>query len=174
MARRDFRRGAAAIRTRRETQWFRSTDISSPVSLAGGAAIIDQSLAGFSNPITVVRTRGSITIWTDQEANDEDPFGACGMCVVSDQALAIGVSAVPTPITDKDSDLWIMHQYFGLAFQFVSASGSPGVISQRVDFDSKAMRKIPPDTTLIWAVENASASAGLRYLLQFAVLIKLS
>ena len=94
------------------------------------------------------------------------------MCVVSDQAFAIGATAIPTPITDADSDLWIMHQYFAAPFTFGSGTGFSNV-SETFTFDSKAMRKVPEGSRLIWSVEVGS-TVGLSYLLQFAVLVKLA
>ena len=157
--------------SRRLTQWFRAADASAYFPLAAATAVIDQNLANITEPITVIRMRGMISVKSDQTAARETPFGACGACVVSDQALAVGVTAVPTPISDKDSDLWLMHQYF---FAEALPSEIGGTQFSTYAFDSKAMRKIPEGTTLTWMVENASAGFGLEYLLQFAVLIKLA
>ena len=170
--RRAFVRGAAAISNRRLTQWVRAADVSVYTSLGGSTVIIDQSLGGITEPITVVRMRGMIDIISDQEIAIERPFGAVGACVVSDQALAAGVASVPTPISDADSDLWLMHQYFHAPVTHLSSVGYTKV-NQTFEFDSKAMRKIPADTTLIWVVETGS-TVGIRYLLQFATLIKLA
>ncbi len=54
-------------------------------------------------PFTIVRTRGLLIVQSDQVAATEQPFGALGLSVVTDQASAIGISAVPTPITDAGS-----------------------------------------------------------------------
>ena len=158
---------------RRLTQWFRSADVSALTSLAAGAAVLDQSLVG-TEPFTIVRTRGIIWVKSDQSGATETPFGAVGQCVVSDQALAVGVSAVPAPITDKDSDLFMMHQYFAVGLTRLTSVGFDGSVLAGFAFDSKAMRKVPADSAAVWTVENASATAGLEYLLQFATLIKLA
>ena len=170
--RRDFVRGASAIKSRRMTQWFRSTDVTVYTSLGGATAIIDQELAGITEPIIAIWLRGQINVITDQEIATERPFGAVGACVVSDQALAAGVGSVPTPITDKDSDLWLMHQYFHAPVTHLSSVGEARV-DQTFAFDSKAVRKIPADSSIIWVVETGS-TVGIRYLLQFALLIKLA
>ena len=67
-----------------------------------------------------------------------------------------------------------MHQYFGGAFTFISGAGFAGDTFQRYDFDSKAMRKVPEGSQLVWVVENATTAFGMNYLLQFAVLVKLA
>ena len=170
MARRPFR---GARGPRRMTQWVRAADVTVLTPLAANAAIIDQSLGGITEPVTVVRVRGSIWVKSDQTSQDEVPFGAVGCAVVSDQAVAIGVTAVPTPIADANSDLWLMHRYFAMSGYFVSG-GAEHVDGWQFDFDSKAMRKIPTGSTLSFTVENASSAFGLEYLLQFAALIKLA
>ena len=167
------RRAPVARGTRRMTQWFRSADITGYSTLGAATAVIDQSLAGITEPVTAIRCRGIISVQSDQTAASETPFGAVGMCVVSDQAVAVGVTAIPTPITDKDSDLWIMHQYFFAPVAFGSGVGFRN-ISQSYEFDSKAMRKVPEGSTLIWVVENAAVGSGLIFALQFAVLLKLA
>ena len=45
---------------------------------------------------------------SDQSAATELFIGNLGLAVVSDQATAVGVTAVPTPATDRGSDLWFL------------------------------------------------------------------
>jgi len=172
---RSARRGGTTVVAghRRLTQWFRAADVNTSVTLAASTAVLDQSLAGITEPITAVRCRGSIWVGSDQEASEEIWLGAVGMAVVTDQALAAGVGSVPTPITDKDSDSWIMHRYFSGKFLIASGVGIESQGYFEFEFDSKAMRKIPEGSTLIWVVENAG-TVGLEYILQFAVLVKLA
>ena len=94
------------------------------------------------------------------------------MAVVSDQAAAVGVTAVPDPISDSGSDMFLMHQYFAAPFRF-SAAGV-AVIAATFEFDSKAMRKISEDETLVVVVANSNAAHGLEYLLQFRMLLKVN
>ena len=137
------------------TQWFRSADITGVTTLAAGAAILDQSIS-LVEPVTVMRIRGIVWVASDQSAANETQLGAVGAAVVTSQALAIGVTAVPTPITDKDSDAFMLHQYFGNRFVFGDATGFVTRAFERYEFDSKAMRKMPADHGLVFTVENAS------------------
>ena len=158
----------------RLTQWVR-TDAGSGgtgyKSLAVGSAVIDQSLP-FTTAATIIRTRGSVSTVSDQVAANEAPFGAYGICVVSNQAFAIGITAIPTPYTDADSDLWFVHGYWYCPFAFGSAVGFNNV-SQRTDFDSKVMRRISEDETVVMVMENGDATGGISYRFDFATLIKL-
>jgi hypothetical protein len=132
----------------------------------------DQQLLTSAEALTLIRHRGLFHVQSDQIASNENPFGAYGICIVSDQALAIGVTAVPTPYTDADSDLWIVHGYWGAPVKVATAVGFND-ISQRYPFDSKAMRKLSPDETMILVVENGEASGGIQYIFLCATLLKL-
>ncbi len=94
--RQSFRRSGAP---RRSTEWIASAVITGSSSLAAATAVLDQSI-NIAEQSTIVRTRGSLFVKSDQVAANEQPFGALGMAVVTDQANAIGITAMPTPTTD--------------------------------------------------------------------------
>ncbi len=75
---------------------------------------------------------------------------------------------MPTPITDEGSELFFVYQ----AFQTFFATGQ-GVVWQRYDFESKAMRKFEDGEAIVVTLENALAAFGLEYLLKFRLLLKL-
>ena len=160
---------------RRETVWVGSADESVTTALTGGAVVFDQQLtAGILalRSFTVIRTRGWVAVWSDQAAAFEVPFGGLGMAVVSDQAAAIGVTAVPTPITDEGSDLWFQYQHFICSGAGQAASQSNS--GQIFPFDSKAMRKVEDGQDIVVTLENAAAAGiGLLYVVKFRMLLKL-
>ncbi len=158
-------------RERKSTNWVASTDITGVSNLAAGATVLDQSFAP-SSDVTVLRTRGSLWIKTDQVAADEIPFGAMGFCVVSNPALATGVSALPTPQTDMQSDLWFVLETALQGFEFSTAASFNFNTMVRHDFDSKAMRKVNQDQSIAVVLENGSSTFGFSYLLQFRILLK--
>ncbi len=174
MANRSFRRGASAISSNRRTQWTASADIAGYTTLAAAASVLDQTL---SNAVqtTVMRTRGSISVLSDQIITSEEPFGAIGMCIVSDQAAAVGISSIPTPMTEAESDLWFVHEFFYAPVTFVTAVGM-GDISQTFHFDSKAMRKVAPNETIFGSVsaETEVGAATLAFVADTRMLVKLS
>ncbi len=99
-------------RSRRESQWlFWDT---SETTLAGApTAVLTNSLNAIAlafRPFTVVRARLFLQIRSDIATGGETFGVSMGFCVVSDQAVAIGVTAVPTPVTDKGSDLWFVYE----------------------------------------------------------------
>ena len=160
---------------RRKTEWVGSADTTGIKALGGNSAVLDQTQAGsaIDAPATVVRTRGSLWVRSDQVSGTEDPFGAIGFAVVSAQAAAIGVTAVPTPITDEGSDLFFVWEPFQASIVVASSIGIDANPMREYKIDSKAMRKLTSDETIIVVLENASATAALSYILKFRMLIKL-
>ena len=123
-------------------------------------------------PFTVVRTRGMLLVNSDQTGATERQLGAYGMAIVSEQAVAIGVTAIPTPETDIDSDMWFLYEPFAAMQNFVSGVGiSDGYRPQT--FDSRAMRKVEDGQDFVEVVELASVSDGCTFQVQFRMLLKL-
>jgi len=145
---------------KRETLWSSAVETRTTLGVASTAVILSSlGAAGLAlRPFTVVRSRGVLFIQSDQAAANEFQTVAYGECVVSDQALAIGVTAVPTPVTDSISDLWFMYQWNVAAGENAAESGSTGNF---VEFDSKAMRKVEDGSDLIGVVETGTLSNGV-------------
>ena len=162
---------------RRMTQWTATVPEATFSALGAAAAVIDSTfVTDVNNPETIVRVRGLLSVMSDQIAASERPFGAFGMAVVSDQAVAAGVASVPTPYQEADSDFWFVHQFFAGAVQFASSVGLWGgssVITQYV-IESKAMRKVSPDQTVIAVLDNGNTSDGLLYRLDLRMLSKVA
>jgi len=131
-----------AGKSRRESFWVGILGTST--ALVSGTPVL---FTGFSaavlalRPFTIVRSRGWLSISTDQAIASEDFAGALAFAVVSDQALAIGVTAVPTPVADIDSDLWFVYEKIGGRVTAVTSTGISGSLVTK-PFDSRAMRKV--------------------------------
>ena len=152
---------------RRESLWI---DASTAESVLTGAptAVLTNSLsaAGLALlPFTVVRVRGFIHIRSDQAAASETFMGDLGMAIVSAQAEAIGITAIPTPLTDKDSDLWFVHQMVADRIDVGSGAGTgpPVNTGKYIQYDSKAMRKVVDGDQLVVVVENELAGCNLTH-----------
>ena len=94
------------------------------------------------------------------------------MAVVTDQAAAIGVTAVPTPITDQASDNWFLWEPWAQGFVVATNIGIQSQGFTRYDFDSKAMRKVDDGDTAVVVMQN-NAAVGLEFLMMFRMLLKL-
>ncbi len=159
---------------KRGTFWARSPADGVVTALANATAVLDSSAVPVVEGETIIRTRGMISVKSDQASASEQIVGAVGMCIVSDQAFAVGVGSVPTPFTDQDSDLWFMHQYFTHAIDFSDATGTQTQAFSTFHFDSKGMRKFVTGTTLAVVVENGSTVFAMNYFLNYAILFKVA
>ncbi len=155
-----IRRGGRMVR---ETAWigglFQNTTLAAATTATLTSSLNAAALA--LRPFTVIRTRGVIGIRSDQSSVSEIQNAMFGQCVVSDQAVAIGVTAVPTPFTDNASDVWMVLEALFGALLVTSDIGrllSGGQVDRT--FDSKAMRKVEDGQDVITVVETAGGSSG--------------
>ena len=165
-------RGGRTIR--RATVWLgRAPSVN---TLASGTPVLLSVLNAAAlalRPFTVVRTRGILFIASDQQAANENMMAAWAQCVVSEQASAIGVTAVPTPVTDSGSELFFGYQWMLNVFRFGDNTGFQGVNGYHQVVDSKAMRKVSEGEDLVEVIENSAAGAGCDLQTAFRTLIKL-
>ena len=114
-----------------------------------------------SNPgidLVILRTVGVVSVALDQSTSNENQLGGFGLIAVSDDAVAIGITAIPDPVSDIDHDGWFIYQAFSQQ-SGVSGSFMP---SREYQFDSKAKRILPGEgITLAGVCANAHASQGL-------------
>ena len=177
MARRDFRRGAGAIAKKRLSSWFEFQPIASAFSAGGGTLLFSLNAAALAlRPFTIVRTRFLVGIVSDQLAASETQVGALGMAVVSDQAVAVGVTAIPTPVTDMASDLWFVHQLLYNEFTFASGVGFNEDGLHQYEIDSKAMRKVDigQDLVIVGELSGASSTGGFNLTVGGRMLVKVN
>ncbi len=158
----------------RETSWF-PLQTGQTTIVAGSTATLIASLNAVAlalRPFTIVRTRGHLFLRSDQEAADESYDVSYGMGIVTDQAVAIGVTAIPTPFTDMDSQQWFVYEELAGHVGFSSAVGIRDY-GHGKDFDSKAMRKVEAGQDLIVVAETSAVSNGIVLLDQARILVKL-
>ena len=138
---------------RRQSTWSQGaggilTSSASASLLFGTGA--QAALAG----LTIVRTRGFLNVSARTAAAALDGFsGAVGLAIVSENAFGIGITAVPTPITDIAWDGWLWHQLFSVK-SMSSTVDSGGILANaRFTIDSKAMRKIKLTDIIVMVAE---------------------
>jgi len=157
---------------RRETAWlggtFIRTTLASTNAVAVSAQLSTEELA--MRPFTIVRTRGIMHVKSDQSAASEFYGVQMGFAIVSDQAIAIGVTAVPTPDTDIDSDLWFVYESVFGQIDVTTDIGRVEV-GHTVRYDSKAMRKVEPGQDIVQVLECPLNSALVSD--SFRMLVKL-
>ena len=158
MARRGGRTFTRGVR--RPVDWSASANQSAMVPVAAATAVLLESFTPIVGGETVIRTRGIFTWQTDQLIASEDQFGAVGMCVVTAQAVSVGISAIPHPATDAAWGGWLWHSFFASSWSFLSSTGVEANIQHQIIIDSKAMRKVDEDERLVMVCENTNATQG--------------
>jgi len=115
------------------------------------------TMAGQATPVTVVRNRGDFLIVAEPDAAADVITVGFGIIVVQESAATAGGVSVPGPLTDPDAN-WLWHEYVGLdAVVLTAGDANARSVIHRVRIDSKAMRKVPLDQSLI-LVSEASAN----------------
>ena len=135
----------------RLTQWF-GPAAQNYVAVASGGATLVASLP-FESANTVVRSRGQVSIRASVYSADVDIIGAFGMAVVSAEALAIGVTAIPEPFGDADWGGWFVWRSFSHHFESISQAGVL-LGSWEFEVDSKAMRRVGVNEAVVLIAES--------------------
>ena len=158
---------------RRESLWF-FVGFSTTALAASATAFLAGSLNAAAlalRPFTIVRTHLRWFCKSDQSAATEQYIGNIGLAVVSDQAIAIGTTAVPTPATDQSSDLWFLHQSWIGQFNLIGSDVSSEITDKPID--SKAMRKVEDGQDLAIVIEAGIGGQGVEIGKTGRILIKL-
>ncbi len=148
---------------RRETLWFTGVAANTTLAASGAAAIVTSlnAAALALRPFTIIRTRGRIGITSDQGAATEIQDAAYGLCVVSDEAVAVGVTAVPTPTASSGSDLWFTYmRLMGRLTVDTNVGSDAQGLADVQEVDSKAARKVEEGQDVVEVVES---DAGISF-----------
>ena len=110
-------------------------------------------------PFTIIRTRLELWYESDQAAVTERPQGSFGMIVATDEAIAIGVTALPAPIGAENGD-WFVYQGVATTMVFLSSVGITTPSNSHYTIDSKAMRKVGAnqDIAIMFSQRNATGA----------------
>ncbi len=158
---------------RRQTTWVGPADQGLVAVADNAKAIIssfDAAASGLAKP-TVVRSRGLFAVSAQTAAADLDIIGAFGIAIVSDRAFAAGAASIPGPFTDAGWDGWFVWQ--AVAYR-LDVSTDVGRLLEMVqyDVDSKGMRKITDDETMVVMYESQGGAArvfdGTRHLFKLS------
>ena len=173
MAVRRFARGGrTASQLRSKKEWAGFSSGTGVTTLAAATSVIVGSFVVTAGPETILRTRGLLSIKSDQESADEAVHGALGIAIVSEDAFTVGITAVSTPISDIQNDSWFVWIPFHHAIQIVTAVGYSEPAASLFPIDSKAMRKFHSDQRAVVVLQNNAAAAGLNFHLVLRSLAK--
>jgi len=167
---------------RRKTQWAGMGDAAGAANLpiplnltAGTPLIISQAgilggAAGFvDEEVTLVRTIGMISAVLDTTSAGVVGSVAIGCGVMRLEALAIGVTALPSPEDDPDFE-WLYYAVIPLSFGPSVSRGFGNAAGTSISFDVRGQRRVGRSETPVWIAESQNANAevgvGGRYLVK--------
>ena len=165
----------------RPTKWLSSADQTGVILISAASVLLVSAFTGSqigaNMPAggTIIRTRGTLWVRSDQTVATEDPVGALGMMVIREQARVAGIAAIPTPVTESFDDGWFLHIPWmaGMTFNQLDATGVQlANLWHRYEFDSKAQRKVTAENSIAVVMENSHASHAAEFLLSFRMLVK--
>ncbi len=159
----------SSTRSARLTRWVGPTN-QGYIAVAGAGATFVSQFA-IESPVTVMRTRGQVSIIPAAFTADVDIIGAVGMGIVSAEAAAAGVASMPEPFGDADWGGWFVWRSFSYSFQHASDVGV-NFPNWNFEVDSKAMRKASINEVLVVIAESQSGAFEISTPLR--VLLKLS
>ncbi len=157
---------------RRATDWSASIPQAIALSVPANSAVLDESFTPIVGGETLIRTRGLISFSSDQTGATELQLGAYGICVVTQQALSVGITAIPHPATDAAWGGWVVHQYLFAQLAVLSAAGIEPQFNTSFVIDSKGMRKVDEDERLVSVWENSHATHGFSAFAALRILSK--
>ena len=156
---------------RRRTGWEEGPGFLGAQTFGATASALFAGVELLTDGNTVVRIRGMIElILTSASALGDGFHGAFGIGIVTAQAFGVGISAVPTPVTEVEWEGWLWHQFFSI---HAPTAAQVSDNRQVIEIDTKAMRKIGANEVVFLMVEATEvgtsgliARAGTRMLLK--------
>ena len=125
--------------------------------------------------LTVVRLRGELLLQLRTAAAVLDGFQyAAGICIVTENAFGVGVTAVPAPLDDIAWDGWFWHMQGTVRSITTTVVEGSRYSGDRVVVDSKAMRKLHQTDIVIAVVQTVeTGDAVMQFDLWSRLLAKL-
>jgi len=108
---------------------------------------------------TVTRTRGAICVRSDQLIAVENYAGVIGMIVVSEDAFATGIGAIPGPSSDSSNDGWFFWQVLSGVFDLAGGNGGGNLHP----LDSKGQRIVRSGSRIVVVVEGGQTAGAVGF-----------
>ncbi len=148
---------------KRSKVWFGfvGSTIDLPPSNVSFETVITEANLETQGKPTIARVRGSWVAHQDVGAagSTSGMWVTAGLTIVSTKAVAAGISSLPTPSTNVEWPwLWWDTVYCGI--ELVTGVGFQMLSPFNRVVDSKAMRKVPPASTVVMVYEAVAAGEG--------------
>ena len=174
-ARSGFSRGRSA--PRRRIGWEEGPGGNAIQAItASSTVILGSGSAALVDGVILVRVRGAFQAFLSvADAVGSGYHGAFGLAVVDNAAFAIGVTAMPEPVTDMQENVWLYHQFFDIHNPTVTLDEGSSAAAVRLEVDGKAMRKLAVGDTIAAILQVfESTNAEMRVFFDSRMLIKLA
>ena len=159
-----------AVGSQRQTDWGLGPGGTAGTALSTtGASVLGSGITTTTGKLTLVRTRGILSISLGLATSAQDGFFcALGMGLTTIQAFTdVGITALALPFDDMQWDGWFYHRMFDIRSGVVSSSSNPGPKDVvQIEIDSKAMRKIDGNGiffAVLQFVESGTATANVHF-----------
>ena len=139
---------------RRHTDWGLGPGGTANTAVAASSSVILGAGVVLTVSGTLSRLRGAFSAYLlTASAAGAGYQGAFGIGIVSTPAFSVGITSMPTPITEMEWNGWLYHRFFGVhAMSATPADAAAAAIEFEVD--SKAMRKMETaEVTMFAAIE---------------------
>ena len=149
--------------TRRNTSWGFGPD-STEQTMSSSAKILGSTGITTTVPSTIIRIRGyqSLTVLSTSAGGD-GMLGASGIGLVTADAFAIGITAIPGPQTDSQWEGWMWHRFWDVRTNTATLADGVNSVGANKSFeiDSKAMRKWDSASQVLVMVHEGTESGAM-------------
>ena len=173
MAGRVVVRGGRNTRVKRKTFWIGAAVVTVESTLAAGTTVLDSSLSAAAlalRPFTVIRTLGLLSVASDQTASTEQPFGALGILVVDDRAVAAGAGSIARPYSESFDSDFFMHQFWSTKTQVATAASITGNAYTQFLIDQRGQRKVSIGNDIVVMMQNNESGDAVVFQLSLRML----
>ena len=163
------RRGSRFPRTsggfRRRTGWEEGPFSATTAVSVASQVVWSTAQQAVVDGLTLIRIRGEVNLFLNVASSALDGFDrvAMGICIVSENAVGVGATAIPHPLGDIAWEGWLWHWVGSLISPTATIDQTTGPASIRIPIDSKAMRKLGESDTVVgmaqFSVETGTAIA---------------
>ncbi len=152
---RGFNRGNAPRgRNRRLTEWSLGPGDQTVNTFSASSLLILGLGAAANERLTVTRILGDLMFQLRTVVALGDGFQfTWGIGLVTSDAFAVGVTALPNPQDDMDWGGWLMHGFLPLIAPTATIGDSAGWQIVRIPIDVKAQRIMSPNEVLFMVVD---------------------
>jgi len=134
---------------------------------AADGTLIGAGLISFAVPATILRARGFVQASFDATQQVGDRMRVTwGLGIVSTDAATLGATAVPDPAGEPEYP-WLWWGSMLLRSELAAGVNAWGLSAQRLEVDTKAMRRVKPGQSLVWVMEAASTAGAPATLFEF-------